>query len=50
MVSDRESIRYHVVPGAWRGLVLSSPEVLDAETGVMGDDSWRPVEVQPAVR
>jgi hypothetical protein len=50
LVSHRESIRYHVVPGAWRDDVLSSPEALDAETGVIGDHWWRPVEVQPAVR
>jgi hypothetical protein len=48
LVSHRQSIRYHVVPDAWRDDVLSSTEA--ALAWDPGDDWCRPVEVQPAAR
>ena len=50
LVSHRESIRYHVVPDAWRDDVLSSPEALHGGGDAAGDEWWRPVGVQPAAR
>ena len=50
LVSYRASIRYHVVPGAWRDDVLSSTDAIKSVAWASGDDWARPVGVEPAAR
>ena len=50
LVSNLPSIRYHVVPGAWRDDVLASPDTVGGGAASPGEDWCRPVEVRPAVR
>jgi hypothetical protein len=48
LVSNLQSIRYHVVPGARRDDVLTSPQAVVGGAWATGEDWCRPVEARPA--
>jgi hypothetical protein len=50
LVSNLPSIRYHVVPGAWRDDALTSPRAAVGGAWATGEDWCRPVAALPAAR